>query len=143
MFLALFDPPRRCPLPYFDAPRPSAGFPSPAADYIEGQLDLNEHLVERPASTFIVRISGDSLKLAGIHDGDLAIVDRSITPRSGLIVVAVVFSELLVKRLRRSKGQVWLDPDTDDPRYQSIEILPDTPFEIWGIVKNTIRDHLI
>jgi DNA polymerase V len=142
MLFAVAEQPRPCPLPFLDTPRPAAGFPSPAQDYIEGQLDLNEHLIERPAATFIVKISGDSLKLAGIHNGDLAIVDRSISARTGHIVVAVMYGELLVKRLRRMAGKVWLDPDTDDHRYQPIEVPEDCGFEIWGVVKNTIRDHL-
>ncbi len=143
MIFAIAEPLRPRAVPFFDAPRPAAGFPSPAQDYIEGQLDLNEHLIERPASTFIVKISGDSLILAGIHSGDLAIVDRSITPRSGHIVVAVMYGELLVKRLRRVLGKIWLDPDTDDPRYQPIDVPEDSAFEIWGVVKNTIRNHLV
>lgn len=142
MLYALFMPMSRCPVLFFDAPRPTAGFPSPAHDFIEGQLDLNEHLIDRPASTFIVRISGDSLRSAGIHSGDLAVVDRSIDPRSGHIVVAALFGELVVKRLRRVRGKVWLDPDSDDPRYTSIEIGDDSDFQIWGVIKNTIRNHL-
>jgi DNA polymerase V len=125
----------------YEAPRPAAGFPSPAADYVEGRLDLNERLIARPAATFIVRVSGDSLRRAGIHSGDLAIVDRSITPRSGQIVVATLDGEFLVKRLRRRERQVWLEPDSDDPLYRPIAIGEDSGLEIWGVVTHTIRDH--
>ncbi|HXM85500.1 MAG TPA: translesion error-prone DNA polymerase V autoproteolytic subunit [Stellaceae bacterium] len=125
----------------FEAPRPAAGFPSPAADYVEGSLDLNQRLIARPAATFILRVSGDSMRRAGIHSGDLAIVDRSITPRSGQIVVATLNGEFVVKRLRRRARQIWLEPDSDDPLYRPIEIGEDSGLEIWGVVTHTIRDH--
>jgi DNA polymerase V len=125
----------------YEAPRPAAGFPSPAADYVEGRLDLNERLIARPAATFIVRVNGDSLRRAGIHNGDLAIVDRSITPRSGQIVVATLEGEFVMKRLRRRARQIWLEPDSDDPLYRPIEIGEDSGLEIWGVVTHTIRDH--
>lgn len=105
-------------LPYFAAPRPAAGFPSPAADFTEGEFDLNLHLVKRPESTFFVRISGRSLERAGIHDNDLAIVDRSITPKSGQIVVFDLYGELMVKRLRYSGEEVWFESDSHDPNYK-------------------------
>ena len=135
------SPLSRLSVPLYEAPRPSAGFPSPAADYVEGRLDLNERLIARPAATFIVRVSGDSLRRAGIHSGDLAIVDRSIKPRSGQIVVAALNGDLVVKRLRRRGRQAWLEPDSDDPRYQAIEIGEESGLEIWGVVTHTIRDH--
>src|ERR1700733_14988103 len=97
---AIAEPLCRRPVRFFLAPPAVAGFPSPASDYAEGKLDLNERLIERPASTFIVTISGDSLQRAGIHDGDLAVVDRSLTPRGGHIVVAALDGELVVKRLQ-------------------------------------------
>jgi DNA polymerase V len=137
------EPLSRRPVRFFLAPRPVAGFPSPASDYAEGKLDLNERLIERPAATFIVTISGDSLQRAGIHDGDLAVVDRSITPRSGHIIVAALDGELVVKRLRHRRGQTWLEPDSDDAQYQPIEVAEGSSFEIWGVVKHTIRDHLV
>jgi DNA polymerase V len=77
-------------------------------------------------------VSGNSLRCTGIHSGDLAIVDRSIKPRSGQIVVASLNGELVVKRLRRRGRQVWLEPDSDDPRYRPIEIGEDSGLEIWG-----------
>jgi DNA polymerase V len=89
----------------------------------------------------MVRVSGDSLRRAGIHNGDLAIVDRSITPRSGQIVVATLDGEFVVKRLRRRERQVWLEPDSDDPLHRPIAISEDSGLEIWGVVTHTIRDH--
>ena len=78
----------------------SAGFPSPADEYLEGKLDLNQHLIPHPLAIFFVRVSGNSMVGAGIYEGDLLIVDRSLEPRDGKVVIAVVNGELLVKRLR-------------------------------------------
>ena len=75
----------------------SAGFPSPADDYLEGSLDLNEHLIRQPAATFFVRAKGDSMIGAGIHDGDLLVVDRSVNAKNGNVVIAVVNREISVK----------------------------------------------
>ncbi|MBT7942156.1 MAG: translesion error-prone DNA polymerase V autoproteolytic subunit, partial [Alphaproteobacteria bacterium] len=94
-------------LPFF-ATAVQAGFPSPADDYMEGALDLNEHLIRRPAATFFLRVLGDSMTGAGIHSGDLLIVDRSIHPIDGHIVIAVIDGELTVKRLSRRRGRVCL-----------------------------------
>lgn len=132
----------RVEIPLLLAPRPVAGFPSPAADFVEGKLDLNERLISRPAATFIVTISGDSMQRAGIHSGDLAVVDRSIKPRSGHIVVAALDGELVVKRLRVRKGKTFLESESDDARYQPIAVAEGASFEVWGVVKHTIRDHL-
>src|SRR5471032_447502 len=112
---ALAEPLSRSPVRFFLSPRPLAGFPSPAADFAEGKLDLNEHLITRPASTFIVKVSGNSMERAGIHDGDLAVVDRSIKPRSRHVIVAALDGELVVKRLRNRAGKTWLESDSDDP----------------------------
>jgi len=139
-----FDPQpvrvRPCPVLVFDA-KVSAGFPSPAADYVEGRLDLTEVLVPHPSATFTLRISGHSLTRAGIHDGDLAIVDRSLTPRHDDVVVAVLDGELTAKRLLIRRGRTWLAPDTDDPAYRPIEVTGRPDFEIWGVISSTIRFH--
>src|SRR5471030_2397814 len=89
----------RCWRPLFAA-RVPAGFPSPADDYIERSLDLNEHLIRHPAATFFVRASGDSMT-GSIHSGDLLVVDRSLEAADGSVVIAVIDGELTVKRLRR------------------------------------------
>ena len=81
----------------------SAGFPSPATDYMENKLDLNEYLIKRPAATFIVRASGFSMTKANIYSGDLLIVDRSITPQNNSIVIASIFGDLTVKKLKEKK----------------------------------------
>ena len=129
-----------CPVLVFDA-KISAGFPSPAADYVEGRLDLAEVLVPHPSATFTLRISGHSLTRAGIHDGDLAIVDRSLAPRHDDVVVAVLDGELTAKRLLIRRGRTFLVPDCDDPAYRPIEVTGRPDFEIWGVISSTIRFH--
>lgn len=124
----------------FDAKVP-AGFPSPAADFTEGRIDLTEVLVPHPSASFTLRISGHSLIRAGIHDGDLAIVDRSLTARHDDIVVAVLDGELTAKRLIIRNGRIWLAPDSDDTVYRPIEVTGRPDFEIWGVISSTIRFH--
>ena len=117
--------------------RVPAGFPSPADDFADGALDLND-LIKHPSATFIVRVSGDSMTGAGIFDGDLLVVDRSIKSKSGQIVVAVADGDMLVKRLERRKGQWWLVPDAPD-HYEFTPLPMGEGSEIWGVVKNVIR----
>ena len=124
------------PLPLYLAPV-SAGFPSPAEDYLDRALDLNELLISNPAATFYVRASGDSMRDAGIQTGDLLIVDRAIEPRPGKIVIAAVDGELTVKRLRTKDGRLYLAPE--NPAYPNIEVSPEASFEIWGVVTCVIH----
>jgi DNA polymerase V len=114
-----------------------AGFPSPAADYIEKTLDYNEHLVKHPAATFSVRVSGHSMIGAGIHDGDLLVVDRAITPKHNCVVIAVLDGELTVKRLNKKANKVFLM--AENPDFKPIEISAESSFEIWGVVTNVIH----
>jgi len=114
-----------------------AGFPSPAADYEEGKLDLNRHLIRNPAATFFVRVTGDSMVKAGIHSGDLLVVDRSIEPRDKNVVIAVVNGELTVKRIRIRKNGLTLEAENE--AYQSQEINDEIEFEVWGVVTNVIH----
>jgi DNA polymerase V len=114
-----------------------AGFPSPAEDYIEKTLDFNELLVRHPVATFCLRVSGDSMIGAGIHDGDLLIVDRALTPSDNRIVIAMVNGELTVKRLRKKGSSVSLH--AENPAYKPIDIRPDSDFEVWGVVTNVIH----
>lgn len=127
--------PRR-PLPLFIS-RVQAGFPSPADDYLEGALDLNEHLIERPAATFFLRVTGDSMTGAGIHSGDLLIVDKSVTPADGMIVIAVVDGELTVKRLYSRPGKIRLV--AENPAYRPIHIGSGQELHVWGVVIHAIR----
>lgn len=120
--------------------RVQAGFPSPADDYVEHALDLNEHLVRNPPATYFVRAAGDSMEGVGIRPGDLLVVDRSIDPRPGHIVIASVQGEYTVKLLERREGRLWLAPA--NPRYLPIEITPDSDLEIWGVVAYVIHRTL-
>jgi len=118
-----------------------AGFPSPAADYEVGRLDLARILVPHPSATFTVRIAGHSMTRAGIHDGDLALVDRSLAPRHDDVVIAVLDGDLTCKRLIVRSGRTWLSPDSDDPVHRPIEVTGRPDFEVWGVVTSTIRFH--
>lgn len=115
----------------------SAGFPSPAEDYAEGPLDLNQHLIVHPAATFFVRVKGDSMTGAGIYCGDLLIVDRAINPTSGSIIIAALDGELTVKRFHLSLGRVTLL--AENPAYPPIDIDHDRDFEVWGVVTKAIH----
>ncbi len=115
----------------------SAGFPSPADDYLEGSLDLNEHLIREPAATFFVRAKGDSMIGAGIHDGDLLVVDRSAEAKNGNVIIAIINGELSVKRYLRSKNQFELVPE--NPKYKPIRINEGDDVRVWGIVTNVIH----
>jgi DNA polymerase V len=115
----------------------SAGFPSPADDYLEGVLDLNAHLVREPSATFFVRARGDSMIGAGIHDGDLLVVDRSAEASHGKVVIVSVNGELTVKRLERKKGKSWLLPE--NPNYPPIALNEEDENHLWGVVTNVIH----
>jgi DNA polymerase V len=128
--------PSSCILPLF-ASRVPAGFPSPADDYVDQRLDLNSHLIEHPAATFFTRVSGHSMRDAGIHDGDLLIVDRALEPQDGRVVIAAINGELTVKRLRIRKGRGWLVPE--NPDYAPIAITEGLDCVIWGVVTRVIH----
>jgi DNA polymerase V len=126
----------RYSLPLFQNPV-TAGFPSPAEDEIEKKLDLNELLIKHPSATFFLRVSGASMIKAGIHDNDILIVDRSIEPAHGKIVVAAVNGELTVKRLHLEKNRVFLMAENDT--YRPIEITEGIELHIWGVVTSVIH----
>lgn len=117
--------------------RVAAGFPSPADDYLERELDLNDYLNEHQAATYYVRVSGYSMVKAGIADGDILVVDRSLTPKDGSIVIAVLDGELTVKRLLRRNGCVQLVPENE--QYPIIEVAPEREFIVWGVVSGIVR----
>lgn len=137
LILQIPDVPTKIPLMLY-ASRVRAGFPSPAEDYVEGQLDLNEHLVARPAATFLIRVVGDSMIGAGIFPNDLLVVDRSLLPVHGSIVVAVVDGELTVKRLHQRFGILALE--AANPAFQPIEISGDMELWCWGVVTSSIHE---
>jgi len=111
-----------------------AGFPSPAFDYLEKELDLNEYLIKHPSSTFLAKVTGDSMIKANLKDGDLLIIDKAKEPKTGDTVVAVVEGEFTVKKLHIEKGRYYLVPEND--KYKPIEVTNDT--EIWGVVIKAI-----
>lgn len=124
------------PLPLSNDAVP-AGFPSPAEEYLEKTLDLNEHLIRRPEATFFVRVSGDSMMGAGIHHDDILIVDRGKTAVPGNVVIAFVDGEFTVKRLQRTETGIELAPE--NPDYDAIPINEEMDFQIWGVVEHVIH----
>lgn len=114
-----------------------AGFPSPAEDYVDRPLDLHEHLVKDRAATFFLRASGDSMQGAGIYEGDLLVVDRSLEAANGRVVIAALDGELTVKRLVRKGGRVLLVPE--NPDYPEIDISQREHVTIWGVVTYAIH----
>ncbi len=124
------------PLPFYLS-RIKAGFPSPADDYLDKKLDLNEFLIQHPASTFFVKVKGDSMTGAGIHSGDILIVDRSIEPKDKRIVVAIVNGDFTVKRVNRKGNKILLMAENE--KYSAIEIKEGMDFEIWGVVMHVIH----
>ena len=115
----------------------SAGFPSPAEDYLDISIDLNEQLIRHPTSTFILRVSGTSMTGAGIHHGDLLIVDRSLVPHPGHIVVAVLDGAFTLKRLELKHGVIYLE--ADPPNYASIDLRQYNNVQIWGVAVHSIH----
>ncbi len=117
--------------------RIKAGFPSPAEDYLDKKLDLNEYLIKHPASTFFVKVKGDSMVGAGINSGDILIVDRSLEPKDKRIIVAVVNGEFTVKRISKRGDKLSLV--SENPKYGPIEINDSMDFEVWGVVVHVIH----
>lgn len=123
-------------IPFFET-KISCGFPSPADDYSEKKLDLNDFLVSHPAATFFIRVAGDSMKDARIVTGDLLIVDRSLPAENGKIVVAVLNGEFTVKKFYQNEHQILLIPENE--KYKPIEVQKEDDFLIWGIVTYVIH----
>ena len=109
-----------------------AGFPSPADDYLENRLDLNDFLIKNPPATFFVRTKGDSMEGAQISEGDILVVDRSIEPRDKKIIIACFLGEFSVKRLRIINKEIYLYPE--NAKYSPIKITKEMDFEIFGVV---------
>ena len=114
-----------------------AGFPSPADDFLDAPLDLNREFVQNPASTFFVRVSGESMAGDGIGDGDLLIVDKSLPPHDGCIAVCYVDGEFTVKRVKLERGCAWLMPS--NPKYRPIRVDADNELLVWGIVLHVVK----
>jgi DNA polymerase V len=119
--------------------RISAGFPSPAADYAEEGLDLNDYLIRNKPATFMFTVRGDSMIGASIEDGDKVLVDRALTPKSNDIIVAVVDGEYTIKRLYRYRGRVELRPE--NPNYPPIIFAEGAELQTWGVVVGVVRRY--
>ncbi len=114
-----------------------AGFPSPAQDFMDLAIDLNKELVRHPASTFYGRVKGDSMIDAGIHDGDILIIDKSLEPRSGDMAVCFIDGEFTIKYIKIEKKIIWLVPANE--QYEPIRVTEENDFLIWGIVTYSIK----
>ncbi|MDC9727436.1 MAG: translesion error-prone DNA polymerase V autoproteolytic subunit [Candidatus Thioglobus sp.] len=125
-------------IPIFSS-RVQAGFPSPADDHLEDRLDLNKHLIHHQEATFFVRAQGESMLNAGIHPGDILVVDKSLPAKSSKIVIAVVDGEFTVKRLHKYKGKITLK--TENPEFDDIEICEGNELIIWGVVTSVIHQY--
>ena len=115
----------------------SAGFPSPADDYLDLPIDLNEFLIKHPAATFYVRVKGNSMEGAGIRNGDLLIVDRAEEPRNKSIVLGIIDGEFTVKRIKKKGSDLYLMPD--NPEFKPIKINDNMNFQVWGVVTYVVH----
>lgn len=114
-----------------------AGFPNPATDFIEDNIDLNQLLIKHPAATFFIRVEGSSMNGAGIFSGDLLVVDRSIEPYNNSIVIAILDGEFTVKRLQKNNHSIVLVPE--NPDYRPIPVSKESDFAVWGVVTHVIH----
>ena len=119
----------------------SAGFPSPADDYLDVDLNLHKYLVKHPAATFFIIAKGHSMEKAGIGDEDLLVVDKSLEAKNNDIVIASVNGEFTVKRYININGKILLRAETEIGNYPDININESIDFEIWGVVTHTIHNH--
>lgn len=123
------------------ASRPAAGFPALGDDQVENVLDINDLVVKNPASTFFVRVEGDSMEGAGIYSGDVLVIDRSLDAKNNAIVVAAVNGELVVKRLRKTETGTYMLV-SENKEYKPIVIGEDEECFIWGIVVGSVRQFI-
>ena len=122
----------------FHLQKVGAGFPSPATDYVEDDIDLNAHLIKNAPSTFLIRAQGKSMNLIGIHDGDLLVVDRSLNPKNFSTVIANVSEELVVKTFVREKNQSFLTSGSNKIK-DKINLTENPEIFVWGVVTYTIH----
>lgn len=115
----------------------SAGFPSPAGDFKQERISLDKELIKNKEATFFARVSGESMVNAGLEDGDLIVIDRSLEPTNNKIAVCFIDGEFTVKRLQVKKNKIWLKPENTN--YKAIEVKEDNELIIWGIVTNVIK----
>lgn len=120
--------------------RKETGFPSPARDHLENKLSLDELIIRRPAATYFVRVKGDSMTEAGIHSGDLVVIDRSLKPQQGSLVVVLLDGKHKLKRVVKKKGSTWFLSDNHPNK--AIQITEDLDYSIWGVVSFTIHQFV-
>ena len=114
-----------------------AGFPSPAEDHMDMDLNLQDHLIQNPSATFCVRAVGESMKDAGIKSGDIMIVDKSLEPKNRSIVLAVIDGEFTVKRVNMNENELYLIPENSN--FSPIKITQEMDFQVWGVVTYIIH----
>jgi len=117
-----------------------AGFPSPAEDYMDLDLNLQDHLIQNPSATFCVRAVGESMKDAGIKSGDIMLVDKSLTPKNRSILLAVIDGEFTIKRVNVSEKELYLIPENEN--FSPIKITKEMDFQVWGVVTYIIHKAL-
>jgi len=115
----------------------SAGFPSPADDFKETRISLDKELVKNKEATFYARVSGDSMIEAGLDDGDLLVIDRSLNPENGKIAICLIDGDFTVKRIKKEKNKFYLMPE--NKKYKAIELKEENELIIWGIVEYVIK----
>ena len=123
-------------IPFYQSNVP-AGFPSPADDFMDLDLNLQEYLVQHPSATFCVRVTGDSMQNAGIFSGDVMVVDRALEPKNNTIVLAVLDGEFTVKRIQKKGEELFLKPENKD--FKAIQIIEEMNFQVWGVVTHIIH----
>ena len=127
---------KKCKIPLLNE-SVSAGFPSPAEDFMDLDLNLQAYLVQHPSATFCVRVTGDSMQNAGIFSGDVMVVDRALEPKNNTIVLAVLDGEFTVKRIQKKGSQLFLKPENET--FNPIEITEEIDFKVWGVVTHIIH----
>lgn len=135
--LMIFTPEEFSPSGLYCAGKITAGFPSPAADYLEEILDLNQVVVKNGAATFYGRVNGSSMKDAGVDDGDILVIDKSLEYRTGALAVCYLDGDFTLKKVKKSKGQLYLVPANAD--FQPIAVHENAEFIIWGIVTYILK----
>jgi len=123
-------------IPFYQSNVP-AGFPSPAEDFMDLDLNLQEYLVQNPSATFCVRVTGDSMQNAGIYSGDVMVVDRALEPQNNTIVLAILDGEFTVKRIQKKGQELYLKPENS--KFKPIQITEEMNFQVWGVVTHIIH----
>lgn len=123
-------------IPFYQSNVP-AGFPSPAEDFMDLDLNLQEYLVQHPSATFCVRVTGDSMQNAGICSGDVMVVDRALEPQNNTIVLAILDGEFTVKRIQKKGQELYLKPENS--KFKPIQITEEMNFQVWGVVTHIIH----